>query len=152
MSFQAQHPHMLHLPRFYTILKYIQLVIAVLVIGLSAFGVYMIAFNAHAYAIFTGLFTIGITIYFLVASKAAPKSYNWVALLVLEVFATIFWLAAWAALGALFAALAYIGSVYSDYDYYYAVKRGLEARSAYSYGLGYAGCLIAAIALSVINL
>lgn len=151
MAIQEHHPHMLHLPRFFTVIKYIQLAIAFLVLGLSAFCVYWIAFSAHAYAIFVCLYTFGTIIYFLVAGKATPKSYNWVALLVLEVLAVIFWLAAWAALGALFAALAYIGSYY-DSTYYYNVKRSLEARDAYSYGYGYAGCLLAAIALGVINL
>ena len=70
----------------------------------------------------------------------------------LEVLATIFWLAAWAVLGALFAALAYIGTYYDDDYYYYRVRRSLEARSVYSYSLGFAGCLIAVIALAVINL
>lgn len=154
MAFQEHHPHVLHLPRFFTIIKYIQLVISVLLIALSAFCVYLIAFSAHAYTIFVSLYTTGIIIYYLVASKASPKSYNWIALLVLEVLAVIFWLATWAVLGALYAALALIGSTYDSYDYYYyyRVKRSLEARDVYSYGLAYAGCLIAAIALAVINL
>lgn len=149
MASQQHYPHMLHLPRVFTIIKYIQLTFCVLILGLSAFCVYLIPFNAHAYAIFTSLFSIGSIIYFLVASKATPKSYNWIALLVLEVLAVIFWLAVWAVLGALFALLAYVGSTY---DGYYYVKRGLETRDVYSYGLGYAGCLIAAIALAVIQL
>lgn len=148
MAAQEYQAHMLHLPRFFTILRYIQLVLAVLVLGLSAFCVYFVAFSSHAYAIFASVYTIGIIIYFLVASKATPQSYNWIALLVLEVLAVIFWLATWAALAALFALLAYVGS---SYDYYYA-KRDLVARDAYSYGLAYAGCLLAAIALAVIQL
>lgn len=153
MAVQDFHAHMLHLPRFFTIIKYVQLIIAVLVLGLSAFSVYLLAFSAHAYAIFVSLYTVGITIYFLVANKSAPKSYNWIALLVLEVLAVIFWLAAWAVLAALFAILAYVGSTYdSYYGYGYKIKRSLETRDAYSYGLGYAGCLLAAIALAVINL
>lgn len=153
MAGQEHYPHMLHLPRFFTVIKYIQLVIAVIVTALSAFCVAVLPFNAMIFALFVGVYSLGIIIYFLVASKATPKSYNWVALLILEILATIFWLAAWAIMGALFAALAYLGSTYYDDDYYYyRVKRSLEARSAYSYGLGFAGCLIAAIALAVINL
>ena len=147
---QEHHPHMLYLPRFFDIIKYIQLVISVLLIGPSAFCIYVLALSAHAYAIFVSLYTSAIIIYYLVASKATTKNYNWIALLVLEVLAVVFWLATWAVLGALFAALAYIGSYYDDYYSYY--KRDLETRDAYSYGLGYAGCLIAAIALAVINL
>lgn len=151
MAIREHHAHMLHLPRWFDIIKYIQLVIAVLIIGLSAFCVAVLAFSAHAYAIFASLYSLAIIIYYLVASKATPKSYNWIALLVLEVVAVIFWLATWAVLGALFAALAYIGSYYNS-SYYYRVKRSLEVRDAYSYGYGYVGCSIAAMALAVIQL
>ena len=170
--------HIPTLPNSFHILKYIQLGFATLLLPLSAFNVAVLAYNAHAYAIFVALYvstsnairypvrnlqhlltsiflqTIGITIYYIVCIHSTPQSYHWMAVLVLEIVALIFWLSCWAVLAALYAVLVLLGSSY-DYGYYYtSYKRDLdlEKRMSYEYGMAYTGCLIASLAVSVVNL
>lgn len=146
------HPHLLRLPTYYPNLKYIQLALAVLTLALSAFNLAVIPYSAHAYAIFVSLYTIGTTIYYLVASRFTPESYNWIALLVLEILAVVFWLACWAVLAALFVVLSTDTSYYfGGYDFYYR-KRAVERRGYYELGEAYTGCLIAAMALGIVQL
>ena len=170
--------HIPTLPNSFHILKYIQLGFATLLLPLSAFNVAVLAYNAHAYAIFVALYvsipnnihtnppmsqhrltptllqTIGITIYHIVCLHSTPQSYHWIAVLVLEIVALIFWLSCWAVLAALYAVLVLLGSSY-DYGYYYtSYKRDLdlEKRMSYEYSMAYTGCLIASLAFSVVNL
>ena len=48
--------HIPTLPNSFHILKYIQLAFATLLLPLSAFNVAVLAYNAHAYAIFVALY------------------------------------------------------------------------------------------------
>lgn len=91
-----------------------------------------------------GSYSILILIYYFVAVHASPKLYNWIALLVLEVLALVFWLACFAALGALYAILVYIGEYYV-YDSY-------RKRDLYMLSVAYTAVLIACMAISIANL
>ncbi|KAI7230320.1 hypothetical protein KC330_g7025 [Hortaea werneckii] len=135
--------HMLQMPRAVWILHILQLIIAVLVTALSAFMVYVIPYDATIFSIFTGSYSILILIYYFVAVHASPKLYNWIALLVLEVLALVFWLACFAALGALYAILVYIGDYYV-YDSY-------RKRDVYMLSVAYAAVLITCLAISIVN-
>ncbi|KAI6899175.1 hypothetical protein KC318_g9644 [Hortaea werneckii] len=153
--------HMLQMPRAVWILHILQLIIAVLVTALSAFMVYVIPNDATIFSIFTvrtglpikpiiktdnarqGSYCILILIYYFVAVHASPKLYNWIALLVLEVLALVFWLACFAALGALYAILVYIGDYYV-YDSY-------RKRDLYMLSVAYTAVLITCLAISIVN-
>jgi len=93
----------LEVPKWLPILRGIQLLLSVIVLGLSAYGVYWVAFNAFGFAIFTSLATIIIVLYNVLSTRLASlnKLYNHWAVLGLEIFAVIFWLSAMAALAAL---------------------------------------------------
>ncbi|KAI7171511.1 hypothetical protein KC316_g11307 [Hortaea werneckii] len=153
--------HMLQVPRAVWILHILQLIIAVLATALSAFMVYVIPYDATIFSIFTvraslsheanyktdkarqGSYSILILIYYFVAVHASPKLYNWIALLVLEVLALVFWLACFAALGALYAILVYIGDYYV-YDSY-------RKRDLYMLSVAYTAVLITCLAMSIVN-
>ncbi|CZT24042.1 uncharacterized protein RCC_09759 [Ramularia collo-cygni] len=136
--------HVLELPKFVWALKIVQLVFSVLVLALAAVNVSAIAYNAHALSIFTALFSILILVYYFVAIHGSIKLYNWIALLILECLALIFWLSTWAVLAALYATPTY----YSYDSYYYWYKRSLEKRITVS---DYTGTFISALTFSVIN-
>ncbi|KAI7229351.1 hypothetical protein KC343_g4712 [Hortaea werneckii] len=136
--------HMLEMPKAVWILHILQLIIAVLVTALSAFMVYVIPYDATIFSVFTGSYTILILIYYFVAVHASPKLYNWIALLVLEVLALVFWLACFAALGAHYAFLVFYANYYV-YDSYY------RKRDLYMLGNAYTGILIACLAISIVN-
>ncbi|KAI6841112.1 hypothetical protein KC340_g10615 [Hortaea werneckii] len=138
-----QRDHMLQMPRAIWILHILQLIIAVLVTALSAFMVYVVPYDATIFSIFTGSYSILILIYYFVAVHASPKLYNWIALLVLEVLALVFWLACFAALGALYAILVYIGEYY--------VYESYRKRDLYMLSVAYTAVLIACMAISIVN-
>ncbi|KAI7278816.1 hypothetical protein KC345_g5749 [Hortaea werneckii] len=137
--------HMLQMPMAVWVLHILQLIIAVLVTALSAFMVYVIPYDdATIFSVFTGSYSILILIYYFVAVHASPKLYNWIALLVLEVLALVFWLACFAALGAHYAFLVYYANYYV-YDSYY------RKRDLYTLGVAYTSILIACLAISIVN-
>ncbi|KAI7082827.1 hypothetical protein KC356_g8047 [Hortaea werneckii] len=135
--------HMLRMPRAVWILHILQLIIAVLVTALSAFMVYVIPYDQTIFSIFAGSYSILILIYYFVAVHASPQLYNCIALLTLEILALVFWLACFAALGALYSFLVYVGT-YLVYDSY-------RKRDLYMLSVAYTAVLLTCLALSIIN-
>ena len=74
--------------------------------------------------------------------------FNWIAVLVLEVFAVLWWLCSWATQASLFAFWTVYGFGYYNYDTDYD---GLRKRYTSAYN-GYLPVLAAALALSIIQL
>ncbi|SMY27864.1 unnamed protein product [Zymoseptoria tritici ST99CH_1A5] len=140
------HDHHLQLPKFIWPIRIVQLVLSVIVLGLSAANVDVASFDAHAFAVFTSLFSIIILTYYLVAVHAVPRAYHWMAIVALELIAVVFWLATWAALAGLYADL--VGGSRRSRNYYNIDRRSPEKRSIYS---DYQGVFQAAIAFSVIQ-
>ena len=56
-----------------------------------------------------------ITAYYLISLHVAQQLYNWIALLVLECLAVVFWLSTWAVLAAAYAIVAAYDCYYSTY-------------------------------------
>ena len=87
------------------------------------------------------LYSLIALIYYFVSIHKEHKLYNWIALLILECFAIIFWLSIWAVLATAIALVALAYSAYDNvYDDYY--KRDIVKR--YS---EYAGISTAASAI-----
>ncbi|KAB5578654.1 hypothetical protein GE09DRAFT_1214813 [Coniochaeta sp. 2T2.1] len=135
----AGREHIPLYPKNFIVLRIVQLVLAVIVIALSAYGVSLLAFDGDVFIMVVALMTLIVTIYHLVAEFSAPAVYNYWAVLALDILLVIMWLASFALLASEVAAIySYAGSAVYYYGYSYG---GLGAASAW------AGCLAAASAL-----
>ncbi|KAI6082851.1 hypothetical protein F4821DRAFT_246132 [Hypoxylon rubiginosum] len=107
-------------PKGFIAVRIIQLIVGIICLGLSAFGIAYIAFAGDALTLFTSIVTLITSIYCLVAHYGPPKAYNYWAILALDIFLVIFWLISFAILAAQVAsAFAYYDEVRDYYGEYY---------------------------------
>jgi len=114
-----REPGMEHIPkhpRGFIIVRIIQLVFALICIGLSGYILSVGSFGPAGFMIFVGVVTLIMSIYNIVALTKAHKAYNYWAVLAFEIFLWIFWLVAFAWMAA-WAAI-YLG-YWATYGYYY---------------------------------
>jgi len=110
--------HILAAPLFTNGLRIAQLVVAIVILGLSAYGVTFFAFDGDDLNLFTAIATIIITVYIILATFIWPIIYNYWAILGLDIFAIVFWLTSFALLASEVAGLSFYSSA-SDSCYYY---------------------------------
>ncbi|KAK9779664.1 hypothetical protein SCAR479_03271 [Seiridium cardinale] len=127
-------------PKGFIGIRILQLVLAVVVLGLSAFGVAVLVFSGDCLILFTAIATIISCIYYIVAEFGAPKLFNYWAVLSLDIFLVIFWLISFALLAA---EVAPYMNGYTTCDYYY----GCYTTSLSGSDKIYAACLAAAAGL-----
>jgi len=96
-------PVVLTPPRWVLIVRIFQGLFAGLVLGTSAYGIYWVSFGAWCFALFTALATIIVLLYIRLSTYVASlrAAYNYWAILALEIFMVVFWLASMGALAAL---------------------------------------------------
>ncbi|KAM3067842.1 hypothetical protein ACMFMG_011326 [Clarireedia jacksonii] len=138
-------------------LRIAQLVVAVAVLGLSAYGIYYLSFDGDNMTLFSSIATIIITVYFLLATLTFPSLYNYWAILGLDILAVIFWVVSFPLLGSEIASYSdYYTGYSSSYDClseyngycYYKHKRGLDiVKRATTTLYTYRNAMIAAAAL-----
>ncbi|KAI8957615.1 hypothetical protein F5Y11DRAFT_77885 [Daldinia sp. FL1419] len=129
-------------PKGFAAIRIIQLVIAIICLGLSAFGIVYLVFAGDALTLFTSIATLITSIYCLVAHFGPAKAYNYWAILGLDIFLVIFWLISFAILAAQIASAFAYYHTYSDfYDDYYDMSDYDAAVNTYG------GCLAAAAGL-----
>jgi hypothetical protein len=92
--------HIPVLPPYFTIIRFIQVLLAVVILGLSSYSVTGLTYGGGGYAIFVSLATLIIVCYSLVTSFNFARFYNRIAVLVLEFFSLVWWLACWTSLAA----------------------------------------------------
>lgn len=122
-------------------LKIAQLVLAVVILGLAAYGVTFVAFDGDSLMLFTTLVTMIITVYYIVATTVLPAAYNYWAILGLDMFAVLFWIISFSLLAWEVAAfgwgLSYAGTSSTSCDIYgYCYKKrdlGIEKRATTDY-------------------
>ncbi|KAM7222914.1 hypothetical protein V8F06_001812 [Rhypophila decipiens] len=107
-------------PKGFIVIRILQLIFGVIILGLGAFGVWWSGGLADGptFILVVALFTLITSIYHLVAEYGAPSIYNYWAVLGLDIFMVIMWLSSFALLASRVApSMAYIGSsfYYSDY-------------------------------------
>ncbi|ERS99243.1 hypothetical protein HMPREF1624_04441 [Sporothrix schenckii ATCC 58251] len=130
-------------PAYFLYLRFAQLLVTVIVLGLDAYGLSVLSFSGDELMIFTVIASLIVCIYVLVATLAAPAAYNYWAVLSLDILLVIFWLASFALLASQVAP--FMGNqTYCAYGYCY--HYGLEGQS-----LVYAQCLAAAAGLGGLN-
>ncbi|TVY26126.1 hypothetical protein LHYA1_G003982 [Lachnellula hyalina] len=118
--------HVLALPQAFLALRIAQLVVGIVILGLSAYIVTFIAFDSACLTLFTAIATIIIAVYSLVSSTVLKTAYNYWAIVALDIFAIIFWIISFSYLASTTAAASnWYGSSYTcdDYYYYYCYKK-----------------------------
>ncbi|KAF7880847.1 uncharacterized protein EAF02_006738 [Botrytis sinoallii] len=131
-------------------LRIAQLVLAVIILALSSYGVYWLVYDGDALTLASAAISIVICVYVIVASTGAPVLYNYWAILGLDIIAVILWVVSFPILASQIAnAITVDYSCDSYYScYYYKHKRGLglEKRAETTWET-YKGVMIATSAL-----
>ncbi|KAH8682277.1 hypothetical protein BX600DRAFT_505882 [Xylariales sp. PMI_506] len=109
----AGREHVPLYPKGFIAIRIIQLVLSLVVLGLSAYGVAYLVFSGDCLMLFTAIATFICCIYYIVAEFGAPAAYNYWAVLSLDIFLVIFWLISFALLAS------QIAPYMSGYTYYY---------------------------------
>lgn len=153
--------HIVALPTWFFILRVVQIVLAVIVLGLAGYCLDYAGttIDSLALTVFTVIYTWIILGYYLATTIALTSLYNLWAVLALEIGAVIFWLCSMAVLAKDAACL--YGDCYDTNDYFY-MRRDLTSRepkkSGFSFGSSisdaqnkadtYRGCFAGAAGLS----
>ncbi|EFQ25329.1 hypothetical protein CGRA01v4_02715 [Colletotrichum graminicola] len=114
----AGREHIPLYPKGFIALTIVQLVLAVIVTGLCAFGIAVAPISGNCFMIFVSLSTMVVTVWLIVAEFSSPKAYNYWAVLALDIFLLFFWLCSFALLAAQTVYL-FDGSYYDYYGRYY---------------------------------
>ncbi|KAK5658735.1 hypothetical protein OQA88_1544 [Cercophora sp. LCS_1] len=121
MSYSAQRPrgreHIPLFPKGWIAIRIVQLVLAVLVLGLSAYGIAMFPTSGNVYILVVGIMTLITSAYHIICEYAAPKLYNYWAVLGLDIFLVIMWLASFALLASEVSILYYYLHGFDSYLY-----------------------------------
>ncbi|KAF2815537.1 uncharacterized protein BDZ99DRAFT_198134 [Mytilinidion resinicola] len=143
--------HIIAVPKWTLALRIVSLVLAVIILGLNAYGIRWWAFDKLIFSLVVCLCTIGVVVYMVVATLAIPKAYNMWAFLALDIWMVIFWLIQFALVASLAAAFADATSWAYSYGYSYYWKRGdLSKRDTTTYG-AYYGALVAGAVFGAFN-
>jgi len=85
--------HIVAVPSWFLTVRYVQIGLAALVLLLEAIGLGLLTlYGGPGYGVFTCIATVIICGYYIVSSTTKPDFYNYIAILVLEVFMEIWWL------------------------------------------------------------
>ncbi|KIM95923.1 hypothetical protein OIDMADRAFT_170476 [Oidiodendron maius Zn] len=84
--------HVLQLPRFILILRFVQIVLALAVLGISAYAISNYAVDAEALLIYCAVSTLIVSTYAIVAEMRFPIIYNYWAIMALDAYESLMWL------------------------------------------------------------
>ncbi|KAF2467262.1 uncharacterized protein BDR25DRAFT_345026 [Lindgomyces ingoldianus] len=141
-------PHVLPVPRFTLAIHAVQILLAIIILGLDAYGIRWIQYNALIYSLVCTLCTIIVAIYMIASQVFVHQAYNKWAFLALNIWMVIFWivdLGVVANLAALWSSPSCGYSYYTDTYYCTYGKRDLsllEKRDTTTY-TAYRGALVA---------
>jgi len=88
--------HVLKIPFFVSIILVFQFIFALVLLGLSAYGVSQLYVDGFGATLFTSIVTMIITAYILVATEIVTLIYNYWAILGLDIFLVVMWLISFA--------------------------------------------------------
>jgi hypothetical protein len=108
-------------PRGFIAIRIVQLVLALIILGLAAFGVTYISFDGNQFILAVAVMTMLSSIYHLIAQFGVPAAHNYWVILGLDVFFVVMWLCSFALLAARVAPLFSYASSYSSSSYYYGL-------------------------------
>ncbi|KAK3301069.1 uncharacterized protein B0H64DRAFT_30112 [Chaetomium fimeti] len=85
-------------PRGFIAIRIVQLVLALIILGLAAYAISYLSFDGNQFILTVALMTMLSSIYHLVAELGAPAAYNYWAILGLDIFLLLMWLCSFALL------------------------------------------------------
>ncbi|OHW94117.1 integral membrane protein [Colletotrichum incanum] len=115
----AGREHIPLYPKGFIAIRVVQLILALIITALCAFGIYLLPFSGNCLMIFVSISTMIVTIWLIVAEFGIPKVYNYWAVLALDIFLVVFWLCSFALLASNVAYL-FDSSVCDYYGYCYS--------------------------------
>ncbi|KAF6828723.1 integral membrane protein [Colletotrichum musicola] len=130
----AGHEHIPVYPKGFIAIRLVQLVLAIIILGLCAFGAYVLPTSGNCLMLFVSVATIIETIWLIVAHYGMPKAYNYWAVLALDIFLVVFWLCGF---GLLASEAAYLFVI--DSYYYYSSTSIVILSSCMSAAAGVGG-------------
>ncbi|KAH6845284.1 hypothetical protein B0I37DRAFT_181039 [Chaetomium sp. MPI-CAGE-AT-0009] len=105
-------------PRGFIAIRIVQLVLALIILGLAGFGVTYLSFDGNQFILAVAIMTMLSSIYHLIAEFGVPAAHNYWVILGLDIFFVIMWLCSFALLASRVAALfSYVDSYSSSYYY-----------------------------------
>ncbi|KAK3496720.1 uncharacterized protein B0T23DRAFT_63133 [Neurospora hispaniola] len=118
-------------PKGFIAIRIIQLIIAILIAGLSAFGVHIFAFDGDVLILAVAVMTLISSTYHLITRFSTPKAYNYWAVLAVDILVLVLWLASFALLASeiiwFFTLWTYYGDFTPDEDSYDSYTYGILA-------------------------
>lgn len=113
-----KHDHVPHVPIYFQYLNVLQLVLSIVILGLTAAAVDSIHYSRSVpgFALFVSIVTIVVIAYRWLALFRLPALYNRLAVLILECLLLVWWLSAFASLAAWSAGLAWLDSPVCSVD------------------------------------
>ncbi|CAG8971340.1 hypothetical protein HYALB_00005958 [Hymenoscyphus albidus] len=123
--------HILPLPLLVTILRGLQLLIGIILLGLSAWGISGLSFDGASLSLFTAIITLIIGVYNIVSFYSVKAAYNYWASLALDILAIVFWITSMGLMASFVSSF----STYSGYSgcyYGFCYKRDLHPRTIYA--------------------
>ncbi|WQF87441.1 hypothetical protein CDEST_12455 [Colletotrichum destructivum] len=116
----AGREHIPLYPKGFIAIRVVQLVLALVVTALCAFGIYLLPFSGNCLMIFVSISTMIVTTWLIVAEFGIPKVYNYWAVLALDIFLVVFWLSSFGLLASQAAYLLDSSAVCDYYGYCYS--------------------------------
>ncbi|KAF2709676.1 hypothetical protein K504DRAFT_379328, partial [Pleomassaria siparia CBS 279.74] len=92
MSQRPRPAHVLAVPRWTLIIHVVQPVLAVAILGLDAYGIRWIPYNALIYSLVVAICTLGVCAYLLVSQLFLHQMYNMYVVLGLHLWMLLFWI------------------------------------------------------------
>ncbi|OBR10275.1 Integral membrane protein [Colletotrichum higginsianum IMI 349063] len=116
----AGREHIPLYPKGFIAIRVVQLILALVVTALCAFGIYLLPFSGNCLMIFVSISTMIVTTWLIVAEFGIPKVYNYWAVLALDIFLVVFWLCSFGLLASQAAYLLDSSAVCDYYGYCYS--------------------------------
>ncbi|ROV99372.1 hypothetical protein VSDG_03990 [Cytospora chrysosperma] len=95
---QVGREHVPNYPRGFIAIRIVQLVLALVILALCAYSLTLLSFSGNSLTLFTAVATMIITVYYIVVEYGPIHGYNYWAVLALDMFAIVFWIASMALL------------------------------------------------------
>ncbi|KAG8163314.1 hypothetical protein KVR01_006611 [Diaporthe batatas] len=114
----AGRQHVPNYPKGFIALRFVQLILAVVVLGLCAYSLIYYSAAGIALSVFTAVATLIITVYSIIAKFGPAVVYNYWAILALDIFGMVFWIASFALLASQVAGFIAGGNTVCVGDYY----------------------------------
>ncbi|KAL2134961.1 hypothetical protein VTI74DRAFT_10282 [Chaetomium olivicolor] len=115
----AGREHIPLYPRGWIAIRITQLVLSLLVMAMSAYNVYYVAYDGNSFMLAVAVMCLVSSTYLVVAHISLPKIYNYWAVLGLDIFFVIMWLCSFALQAARVAPMYEVVNGASSYTYNY---------------------------------